>query len=226
MRNLVDFDNVGLVTTRLQKENPGAFIARTAITHKVFNSYDSNSLFPLYVYHEDGTRTPNFNSDELKKLTANLSTEPTPENILDYIYAVLHSPSYRAKYAEFLKTDFPRVPVIPSDTELNRLASLGKRLRNLHLMTAPISYTTTYPNAGTDMVDKINYSNNQVFINDTQYFGNIPELAWNFYIGGYQPAQKWLKDRKGKQLSNSDLDHYQKIITVLLETDSIMQKIG
>jgi hypothetical protein len=93
-------------------------------------------------------------------------------------------------------------------------------------MKSPIEYKTTFPEAGSNVVDRLNYSDSKVWINEAQYFGNVTELAWNFHIGGYQPAQKWLKDRKGRTLSNEDLDHYQKIIKILLETDKIMKEIG
>lgn len=88
------------------------------------------------------------------------------------------------------------------------------------------SYDTTFPIAGDSVVENVAFADGQIWINDMQYFGNVPEVAWNFHIGGYQPAQKWLKDRKGHQLANTDLDHYQRIIKVLLETDRIMKAIG
>ena len=184
-------------------------------------------LAPLYNVDDDGTRTPNFAPVELSALTRQLTTEPSPEDILEYIYAVLHSPSYREKYKEFLKTDFPRVP-IPTQADFDRLVPLGRELRQLHLMKSPAldDYDTTYPVAGDNTVDKLRYEDGKVYINATQYFGNVPETAWNFYIGGYQPAQKWLKDRKGRALTSEDLDHYQRIIKILLETDRVMKKIG
>ena len=86
-------------------------------------------------------------------------------------------------------------------------------------------FITTYPVAGSNEVEKISYKDGKVFINSEQYFGDVPEIAWNFYIGGYQPAQKWLKDRKDRTLSNSDIEHYQKIIVALVETDRIMKEI-
>jgi predicted helicase len=152
----------------------------------------------------------------------------TPEDVLDYIYGVLHSPSYREKYREFLKTDFPRVPAPADRTEFLRYAEFGSRLRELHLMTAPdiSDFDTTYPVAGDNTVDKLTLDGTDVYINTTQYFGNVPDIAWNFYIGGYQPAQKWLKDRKGRQMTHDDIVHYQRIIKVLLETDKVMKEIG
>jgi len=151
----------------------------------------------------------------------------TPEDIFDYIYAVLHSPSYREKYKEFLKIDFPRVPYPKDQKTFKALVVLGAELRSLHLLESPKvnQFITTYPVAGSDIVEKVLYKNRQVFINQDQYFGNVPESAWNFYIGGYQPAQKWLKDRKGRTLINADIEHYQKIIVALTETERIMQEI-
>lgn len=202
---------------------------------------------PLYLYNDDGTRTPNFDMDVLKKLAVNLASAPKPEDVLDYIYAKLHSPKYREKYKEFLKIDFPRVPIPKSDDEFIRLSGLGKQLRELHLMKSPLldKCDTIYPIPGDNIVEKIEFipqfseafwNNNPknanykdisaVKINDAQFFGNIPEPAWNFYIGGHQPAQKWLKDRKGRKLSDQDIEHYQKIIKILIETDKIMKEIG
>jgi hypothetical protein len=86
-------------------------------------------------------------------------------------------------------------------------------------------YHTTFPKPGTNEIAKINFDEGNVWINNTQYFGNVPELAWNFYIGGYQPAQKWLKDRKGRRLTNRDIEHYQKIVIVLIETKKLMDQI-
>ena len=162
--------------------------------------------------------------------------EFAPIDILDYIYAVLHSPSYREKYKEFLKIDFPRVPY-PKDKETFwQLVNFGGELRQIHLLESPIveNYITQYPEDGNNMVVKPRMvhvethglaSVHRVYINDTQYFDHVPEVAWNFYIGGYQPAQKWLKDRKERKLEFDDILHYQKIIVALSETDRLMKEI-
>ena len=128
-----------------------------------------------------------------------------PIDLLDYIYAVLHSPTYREKYKEFLKIDFPRVPYPTNKETFWQLVALGKQLRELHLLESVTveRYITQYPEDGSNLVEKPLYKNGHVYINDQQYFANVPELAWNFYIGGYQPAQKWLKDRKGCLLYTS-----------------------
>ncbi len=118
--------------------------------------------------------------------------------MLDYIYAVLHAPAYRAKYREFLKIDFPRVPYPSSRESFDALTVLGAELRGLHLLESPVvqELITTFPVAGDMLVETPRYEEGRVYINTTQYFGEVPELAWTHFIGGYQPAQKWLKDRK------------------------------
>ncbi|WKZ30799.1 MAG: hypothetical protein QY318_03035 [Candidatus Dojkabacteria bacterium] len=183
-------------------------------------------VFPLYLYAADGSKTSNVN-DEIADKIKQLNGTFTPEELFDYIYAVLHSPNYREKYKEFLKIDFPRVPY-PKDREtFDKFVKLGKQLRELHLMESPkISEASLpFPIEGSDLVERVKYEDSKVFINSTQYFDNVPEIAWNFYIGGYQPAQKWLKDRKGRELSYEDMEHYQRIIFVLLETDKLMKEI-
>ena len=150
-----------------------------------------------------------------------------PIDILDYIYAVLHSPSYREKYKEFLKIDFPRVPYPKNQESFWQLVELGGEIRNLHLLESETveEYITKYPIQGSNEVVKPLFKDGRVHINEEQYFDNVPQLAWEFYIGGYQPAQKWLKDRKGRVLNSEDLMHYQKIIVALSETDRLMKEI-
>jgi hypothetical protein len=116
----------------------------------------------------------------------------------------------------------------PRDKEtFEKLVKLGTKLRLLHLLESPKEnkFITTHPVAGLDIVEKYNYTNGNVCINKEQYYGNVPEAAWSFSIGGYQPAQMWLKNRKGSALSNTDIEHYQKIIVSLVETDRIMKEI-
>ena len=230
-------------------------------------SMDINGTYfaPLYLYPENTTqqsllnevvRTPNLNIEIVNEIVTklgipfvtekdltgfeNLSGLPknfAPIDILDYIYAVLHSPTYRETYKEFLKIDFPRVPY-PKDKETFwQLVELGSELRQIHLLESSTveKYIAQYPNDGNNVVGKIHFENNRVYINydktsplgieGLQYFANVPEVAWNFYIGGYQPAQKWLKDRKDRELGFEDILHYQKIIVALSETDRIMKKI-
>jgi len=202
-------------------------------------------VFPLYLYSDDDSKIPNLKTeiiDQVEQIVGKIS----PEDIFNYIYSVLHSPNYREKYKEFLKIDFPRVPY-PRDLEqFKKLVAKGKDLQELHLMESPLldKFVTAYPEVGNDKVEKIEYMpinmvaawqgdpksatahhSGRVYINGSQYFGGVPEIAWNFYIGGYQPAQKWLKDRKGRALTNEDIEHYQRMIIVLIETSRIMEEI-
>ncbi len=175
------------------------------------------------------------NNDELRD---EFKQTFAPIDLLDYIYAVLHSPSYREKYKEFLKIDFPRVPY-PQDVDTFwKLVHLGGQIREIHLLESPIvrKYITGYPKEGNNEITtsiarkdwEITDEEKQlgrIWINETQYFDNIPLSAWEFYIGGYQPAQKWLKDRRGRTLGVDDIMHYQKIIVALTETERLMGEV-
>ena len=140
---------------------------------------------------------------------------------------MLHSPAYRERYKEFLKIDFPRVPYPENAEKFWALAILGAKLRRLHLMedVEPQEGMADFPIAGSNEVEKLQYVGNKVFINETQYFEHVPPEAWEFYIGGYQPAQKWLKDRKGRVPGYDDIVHYQRIIRALKETGDIQNDI-
>ena len=204
-------------------------------------------VFPLYLYKENlgkKERIVNLNKELYDRIAKGLNYLPCyddnvlidpisdyngvlyPQALFDYIYAVLHSPSYRERYKEFLKIDFPRIPY-PTDWEKFRdLAEMGEELRQLHLMEdLPSKTGITFPVVGSMQVDCYQWQDNRVYINTEQYFDGVPESAWNFYIGVYQPAQKWLKDRKGMTLSFEDVKHYGNIIYVLQQTERIMQEI-
>ncbi|MGO3236744.1 MAG: type ISP restriction/modification enzyme, partial [Psychroflexus halocasei] len=141
-------------------------------------------------------------------------------------------------YNEFLKIDFPRVPYPKDHDTFWQLVKLGGEIRQIHLLESPKveQYITQYPMDGDNLVSRKitksspgyvadNETHGKVYINDEQYFDNVPLTAWEFYIGGYQPAQKWLKDRKNRTLSFDDILHYQKIIVALTETDRLMKEI-
>ena len=204
-------------------------------------------VFPLYIYKENMGKEEcivNFNKELYDNIAKglnylpcyddNILIDPTseyngvlyPKDLFDYIYAVLHSPSYRERYKEFLKIDFPRIPY-PTDWEKYRdLVEKGEELRQLHLMEdLPHSTGVSFPVGGSLQVDCYRWEKNRIYINSEQFFEGVSESAWNFYIGGYQPAQKWLKDRKGLTLSFEDVKHYQRIIYVLQQTKQLMREI-
>lgn len=243
--------NLGLIAKRgrlLGNNNEFSHISITkTITDKNYLA-DQSYIFPLYLYSQNNAqqtifqtkeRLPNLNKDIIKQIEKSLDltftnekelTENTfaPIDLIDYIYAVLHSPTYREKYKEFLKIDFPRVPYPKDKDTFWQLVKLGGELRQIHLLESSVvqDYITQYPEDGDNTVTKVKYLDGKVYINETQYFNNVPVIAWNFYIGGYQPAQKWLKDRKDRKLDFEDILHYQKIIVALCETDDIMKKIN
>ena len=152
-----------------------------------------------------------------------------PEDIFNYAYAIFHSPTYRIRYAEFLKIDFPRLPLTSDKVLFKALTEKGVELVALHLMESPVLNIpiTQYPVSGSNVVEKVEYkeADQRVFINKEQYFEGVPAEVWNFHVGGYQVCQKWLKDRKGRMLSYDDITHYQKIVVALKETIRLMAEI-
>jgi len=203
--------------------------------------------FPLYLYPAEGEmqfeegRRPNLNPEFIKAVSDKLGLKFVsdgkgdlkgtfgPEDIFNYAYAVFHSPTYRSRYAEFLKIDFPRLP-LTSDKELFKaLVEKGAELVSLHLMESPKlnSLIIKYPVAGSNVVDKVTYKETakRVYINKEQYFEGVLPDVWNFHIGGYQVCQKWLKDRKSRRLSYDERVHYQKVIVALKETIRLMDEI-
>ncbi|MBQ6268858.1 MAG: DNA methyltransferase, partial [Bacteroidetes bacterium] len=193
-------------------------------------------LFPLYLYTEDGLRIPNIKDKNIIKEIENKTglkfTSEKEENdntfapidLMDYIYAVLHCPNYRKKYIEFLKIEFPKIPYPKNQEDFKYLINIGSKLRNLHLLKSDTlnEFITEYKVSGSDEITKVRYNNNRVYINEEQYFDNVPEEIWNFKIGSYQPAQTWLKARKGRRLEYDEITHYQKLIKSLYETNNIM----
>lgn len=243
-------ENLCLIANRQSKE-PFAVLSSELLTErKIAAVYDASSTFPLYLYPTNdssmfdaptdapGGRRPNLEPRFVTELSEKLGLEFIPdgqgdlvktfgpEDVLHYIYAVFHAPSYRARYAEFLKIDFPRVP-LTSNLELFRsLAAKGHALLELHLMRRQGSIMTRYPVAGSNEVDKVRYvPEGRVYTNPQQYFEGVPQAVWGFHIGGYQVLDKWLKDRKGRTLSFDELAHYQRIVSALYETLGLMDEI-
>ena len=230
MKHMINHENLALIISKQLStfDFQHIFVSKT-ITDKCTLSSQTKEAgyhFPLYLYSKDGTKVPNLKTEIVKEIEK-IAGKIEPEEILDYIYAALHSPNYREKFKEFLKIDFPRVPYPKDKKTFKELVKLGTELRLLHLLESPKvnQFITTFPKLGSDTVEKVIYKNENVVINEEQYFGKVPEIAWNFYIGGYQPAQKWLKDRKGRKLTNEEIEHYQKIIVALVETERIMKEI-
>jgi predicted helicase len=210
---------------------------------------DNCYVFPLYLYdiqtageldlRASKSRRPNLNPKFLHALEERLGSHPLPEEIFNYAYAIFHSPTYRQRYGEFLKIDFPRLPLTSDRDLFDALAEKGAELVSLHLpallswqaglMESPAlnNLVTRFPVDGFNEVDKVEYVEmlQVVQINKTQYFEGISRDLWDFYIGGYRVLEKWLKDRKGRTLSYDDVLHYQRIVVALKETIRLMREI-
>ncbi|MDP1622837.1 MAG: type ISP restriction/modification enzyme [Bacteroidales bacterium] len=189
--------------------------------------FQSMMLFESETEYGSEGRKPNISSVVFEQLEKVYKKKPTPEQILFYCYSVLYSNIYREKYAEFLKIDFPRVPFTGIHTLFLQMAELGEELTQLHLLKSkslnnPI---VKYKGLGEDLIVKpvYNEANRCVFINATKYFEGIEPEMWNYHIGGYQVLEKYLKDRKGRQMT--DPATYCKIATSIAKTIEIQQKI-
>ncbi|MDK2907299.1 MAG: hypothetical protein PWQ66_1260 [Petrotoga sp.] len=220
-------ENLGLVTVRQVAEGifNHAYVTNTIIESRITLSNKGIAfLFPLYLY-SDLERKANIDPDIYKTLYEKYNKELTPEDIFYYIYAVLHSSTYRKKYEEFLQFDFPRIPFIDDYEEFKKLAELGKELVELHLMRKRLPTKVKFDVVGSNIVEKVKYENGKVWINKEQYFDGVPEDIWNFYIGGYQVLDKWLKSRKNRKLESKDIEQFLQIVEIIRETIRLMKEI-
>lgn len=259
MPHIINTGNIGLISARSNKsdEMNHFYVTNTISETKCGESTTQSYIFPLYLYTTSEelegtlfagaqtTREPNLSPAFLQALSAKLGLQFTregrgdgqhtfgPEDVFNYAYAVFHSPAYRARYAEFLKIDFPRLPLTADKELFFRLAELGGQLVSLHLLRSARvqEFITAYPVAGSNRVEKLRYQPDpqgdcgRVWINEQQYFGGVPQEVWEFKVGGYQVCEKWLKDRKERVLTGEDLAHYQRVVVALQETIRLMEEI-
>lgn len=198
-------------------------------------------FFPLYLYLDEPKgqlfekeaseqeRTPNFTDKFMQAVKESLGAEPAPEEIFYYIYAVLYAPSYRQRYEEFLKIDFPRIP-LPTDYEaFKALSNLGKELVELHLLKHPALQETEvgFPKDGSYKVESVHYigGEQRVYINKDQCFEGISKEVWEYRIGAYQVMDKYLEDRKGRKLSLDEINHYIKVARAIHLTIGLQGKV-
>ena len=255
MRHMMAGRNLGLISCR-QQSRSGIEWGFCGVSRSIVESCaisngtrEINYLFPLYIYPAQdgggigGARAPNIGSDFVEAAEAALDAELSPggpggsaatfgpEDVFHYIYAVLHSPEYRRRYAGFLKSDFPRVPLAGDRALFAQLAGLGRELAALHLMDAEGPEPPAFPAAGSNRVDKVRYAPpdggapGRVWINADQFFAGVAPETWAFAIGGYRPAEKWLFDRRRRRLSYGDIAHYRRICAALAETPRVMARI-
>jgi len=242
MRHMLNRDNLGFYTCRQTiSEDWQHILITNSITDDCYVSNKSRErgyLFALYLYPDTDKpkelqqpKRPNFPVNFLKIIEDKLDYIPTPEAIFYYIYAIFHSPTYRQRYAEFLKIDFPRVPLTSNDRLFKDLGEKGQELVELHLMKSKKlnKLITKVGGDGDNAVTEVTYkpTEQRVYLNKNRYFEGILLEVWEFKIGGYQVLDKWLKDRKkaNRTLSFDDVLHYQKIVVALKETRQLMTAI-
>ena len=238
----ITHENLGIIMPkRVETKIPWrhVFAANNMVEHVAVSLKTIDYFFPLYIYphinkrdlfssmKDLSSKAPNINSKVFMLLSKAHKEESSPEEIFYYIYAVLYSNAYRTKYAEFLKTDFPRVPFTKERNLFSGMAELGSHLVELHLLKSkelehPIA---RFQGKGENKVDKVRYGEGGVHINEDQYFEGVKPEVWEYQIGGYQVCDKWLKDRKGKKLSLEDIKHYCKIVTALEKTIAVQKEI-
>ncbi|MGA2316424.1 MAG: type ISP restriction/modification enzyme [Thermodesulfobacteriota bacterium] len=244
MNNLLS-ENFGLASVRMLSKLPfsHAFISGCLTNGELVSTGTKERayIFPLFLYPEQPQKhlfsgglseakpIPNFTPEFLQAIKASISRQPIPEDVFFYIYAVLYSPTYRKRYEEFLKIDFPRIP-LPSDKEIfEELSDLGKELVDLHLLRHSDLEKTevSFPKSGSNKVEKVGYAeeSQRVLINKEQSFEGISNEVWEYRIGAYQVMDKYLKDRKGRKLSLDEINHYMKVAKAIQLTIGLQEKI-
>ncbi|MGF6983429.1 putative helicase [Paraburkholderia atlantica] len=253
MQHLLDGDNFAIQTVRQLASAPWqhALSAKTIVDDCFVSNKtrERGYCFPLYV-RVDGSssmfatkgkkqsrRVANFSVGFIEEICHKLgvkfksdeegdfATTIGPRQIAAYIYAILYSPSYRARYVEFLKADFPRIPITSDPEQFKFLSELGTALLEIHLGDSTIATKCAFPKQGDNVVEKIEYKDQRIYINDIQYFSNVAQHVWEYEIGAYQVCAKWLKDRKGTPLSFNDLQEYQRVVARIEHTVGIVAEL-
>jgi predicted helicase len=248
MGHLVAGGNLALSTTRSTETGSftHVYLVEHLTTHHTVSLKEVNYALPLWLHSTQGKPRPNIAPQFLEQLAQSLALPSeaqrhhlphgvSAEDVLAYVYAVLHAPSYRQRYAEFLKSDFPRIPIQTIGNSPHNFAQvwqtllpLGRELIALHLLRqVPKALQPGYPQAGDNTVEKPRHdaAKQRVYINASQYFEGVSEATWRFKVGGYQVCEKWLKDRKGRSLTLTDIEHYQQTVAALARTQQLMQAI-
>lgn len=235
--HFVGKQNLGLAMMRQASVDQGyshiLAIAVAADNRALYSNRGVMAVSPLWLYPRESTdlldtapreKAANLAPEFVAALAEAVGHAPSPEDTLAYLYVVLYAPSYRTRYADFLKRDFPRVPLTRNRALFERLVAIGRELIALHTMQTTLPRITRYDVAGSNEVAKVRWApdaagnKGRVYINDAQYFDGVPQRVWETHVGGYRVTEKWLKDRKGRQLTYDDLTHYQAVIVALART--------
>lgn len=230
-------ENIALLSARSNKSQKADHfyvtdsIAEVKSAEKTTGTY----IFPLWKYNKDAQsslgdlsdeeRVPNLTEEFIEELDSKFDGEINPREVLNYIYGILHSKEYRETYSELMKTDFPRVPIVDSYEKFSRFEELGEKLVKLHLLETDTHSGASYPEGGNNEVEKVEFEDDKIYLNNSQYFDGISEDVWKFSVGGYQVLKYWLKKRKGTSLSSDEIQEYLQIIGSIEKTLLIMEQI-
>lgn len=248
MKHMIDIDNVSLITCRQQSSFPfqHAFVTKSIsdLNSISLQTKEQSYVFPLFIHSKNNSmfgstnKTPNLDPKAVKqfekstglKFSIDSGSNPdtfNPIELLDFVYCILNHRRYRSTYNELLKIEFPRIPIPKNANTFKKASNLGGMLRAIHLLEEKSleKIETQYPVDGTNTVTIYRFYDKSIYINETQYIHPVDQPTWDLYIGGYQPAQKWLKDRKGRQLSFDEIARYQMILAALSKTISLMDEI-
>ncbi len=259
MRHLLAGENIALCALRQSRRGEGgALLAAAALVNKdVVSLFDIGTVFPLYLYPNGQTeaqaelvppengRRPNLAAEFVQQFAkavglefvpdgrGNLKETFGPEDVFNYAYGIFHAPSYRERYAQFLKLGFPRLPVTGDALLFRRLSECGARLVGLHTLRERGPGMVSFDVAGSNIVERVVYvppqlaggATGRVYINRRQYFEGLLEAVWEFRVGGYQVCERWLKDRKGRVLGHDQIEHYRQVVAALAETRTLMAQI-
>ena len=243
--NFLNIKNIGIIFPRITVNKfEHCFVSELMVDYSAGGAHTAAETYiaPLYIYSEsetngngndvlfkDNSKRDNFTKEFRQFIKFKYKNQYSPEQILGYLYAILHSPSYRSKYLEFLKIDYPRIPFTENESLFNELSSIGFELIEHHLLKR------SYPDglcringSGTNYnIEKVEYEKGKIWFNNSRYFESISDQIWNFNIGGYQVLDKWLKERKKNQisLSSEDIQHFIKVVNILNYTIYSMQEI-
>jgi predicted helicase len=233
MRHLLPPESLGLVAPRQHKEEPGALVTDTLVAHKAVSAFDINSVFPLYLHSAGGLygaeRKANLDPAFLRRMADRLGEEPSPELVLQYVYAVLYSPPYRRRYASLLRTDFPRVPLPPDRGAFLELAGLGAILISLHLLDwDPLDRPGVRLGEGSGKLDgRREFRESRLIVNaEGQELTGISREVWDYRIGGYQVLDRWLAGRSGRTLRMREIEDFRRIAEALRWTIEFQRRVG
>ena len=222
-------NNIGIIFNRggtSSKDFSSVFV-----TNKITDIHffaDVAYIAPLYTFNDDTLteKNINLNMSEFDVLTQNLNNKPSPLQVFDYCYGILNDLNYRKAYNEFLRRDYPRIPIIKSQEMLKKYSDAGEKLRKLHLMETNIEKDLKIESSNNNLlIEMAKYENGVLRINKDTIIIGITEDIYNYYLGGYQVIDKWLKSHKGENLTIDYFNHIKKTAGIIEETINIQKQI-